>query len=232
MLRGNAAWRHLPHRPGLRFSASAYCQARAKRPLDLFGLLWTRLCTSAQPHLADEGRWHGHRPFVADGSGGSMPATPALQAACGQPTAQRPGCGCPVARLLGRLQAGTGRLLKRLVAPLRTHERARGQAVHPSLHPGDVRVADRGLCAYAPLARLVQAGVQAVRRVGARQIVDCTPGRRFVTPGVRRTPGGKGVPRARWLTALGPPAQLVVWWKPLPCPSGRARETLAALPAT
>jgi hypothetical protein len=41
---------------------------------------------------------------------------------------------------------------------------------------GDVLVADRGWCAYAPLARLVQASVHAVRRVGARQMVDFTPG--------------------------------------------------------
>ena len=34
------------------------------------------------------------------------------------------------------------------------------------------------------------------RRVGARQMVD-------FTPGVRRTPAVKGVPRSRWLTALG-----------------------------
>jgi hypothetical protein len=42
-----------------------------------------------------------------------------------------------------------------------------------------------------------------VLRVGARQIVDFTPGRRFVTPGVRRTPAVKGVPRSRWRKTLG-----------------------------
>ena len=38
-------------------------------------------------------------------------------------------------------------------------------------------MADRGLCSYAHLALLVQAGVPAVLRVGARPIVDFTPGR-------------------------------------------------------
>jgi hypothetical protein len=32
MLHGNTACRHLPHLSGLRFSASAYCQARTKLP--------------------------------------------------------------------------------------------------------------------------------------------------------------------------------------------------------
>jgi Transposase DDE domain len=230
ILHGNTACSHLPHLSGLRFSASAYCQARTKLPLDLFELLLARLCASVQSHVADEGRWHGHRTFLVDGSGCSMPDTPALQAAFGQPTEQRPGCGFPVARLLGLFHAGTGVLLKLVVAPLLTHDLARVQAVHPSLQPGDVLVADRGLCSYAHVALLVQAGVHAVLRVGARQIVDFTPGRPFVKPSVRRTSAVKGVPRSRWLKTLGVHDQLVAWLKPKTCPSWLARETLAALP--
>ena len=93
-------------------------------------------------------------------------------------------------------------------------------------------VADRGRCAYAPLARLVQAGVHAVLRVGARQLVDFTPGRPFVRPSVRRTSAVKGVPRSRWLKALGVHDQLVAWLKPKTCPSWLTREALAALPET
>jgi hypothetical protein len=137
-----------------------------------------------------------------------------------------------VAHLLGLVQAGTGGLLKRVVAPLLTPDLAQGQAVHPALRPGDVLVADRGLGSYAHLALLVQAGLPAVRRVGGRQIVDCTPGRPFVTPSGRRTPAVKGVPRSRWHTALGVQDQLVAWWQPTPCPSWLPRETLAALPET
>jgi hypothetical protein len=39
ILHGNIACSHLPHLSGLRFSAAAYCQARAKLPLRLFALL-------------------------------------------------------------------------------------------------------------------------------------------------------------------------------------------------
>jgi hypothetical protein len=120
---------------------------------------------------------------------------------------------------------GTGLLLKLVVAPLLTHDLAQVQQVHPALEPGDVLVADRGLCSYAPLARLVQAGVQAVLRVGARQIVDFTPGRPFVRPSVRRTAAVKGIPRSRWLKALGVDDQLVAWLKPTTCPSWLTRET-------
>jgi hypothetical protein len=230
ILHGNTACGHLPHLSGLRFSAAAYCQARARLPLRFFDSLLERFGRAVQHVALDEERWHGHRTFLVDGSGCSMPDAPALQDAFGQSTVQRPGCGFPMAHLLGLFHAGTGVLLKLVVAPLLTHDLAQMQQVHPMLAPGDVLVADRGLCSYAHLALLVQAGVHAVLRVGARQIVDFTPSRPFVRPSVRRTPAVKGIPRSRWLKALGVHDQLVAWLKPKTCPSWLARETLAALP--
>ena len=230
ILHGNTACSHLPHLSGLRFTAAAYCQARARLPMRFFALFLERFSRAVQRSALDDGRWHGHRTFLVDGSGCSMPDTPALQDAFGQPTVQRPGCGFPVARLLGLFHAGTGVLLKLVVAPLLTHDLAQVQAVHPSLQEGDVLVADRGLCSYAHLALLVQAGVHAVLRVGARQIVDFTPGRPFDLPSVRRTSAVKGIPRSRWLKTLGVHDQLVAWLKPKTCPSWLAKETLAALP--
>jgi DDE family transposase len=230
ILHGNTACSHLPHLSGLPFSAAAYCQARARLPMRFFDLLLERFSRALQRSAVDDGRWHGHRTFLVDGSTCSMPDTPALQDAFGQSTEQRPGCGFPVAHLLGLFHAGTGVLLKLVVAPLLTHDLAQAQAVHPALQPGDVLVADRGLCSYAHLALLVQAGLHAVLRVGARQIMNFTPGRPFVMPGVRRTPAVKGIPRSRWLKAVGFDDQLVVWYKPKTRPSWLARETLAALP--
>jgi hypothetical protein len=214
----------------LRFSAAAYCQARAKLPLPRFALLLERFGRAVPRAALDEGRWQGHRTFFGDGSGCSRPATPALQDAFGQPPEQRPGGGVPVARLLGLFHAGTGVLLTRVVAPLLTHDLARVQAVHPSVPAGDGLVADRGWCAYAHLALLVQAGGHAVLRGSARQLVACTPGRPFVKPSVRRTAAVKGIPRSRGLTALGVDDPLVAWLKPQTCPSWLTRATLAALP--
>src|SRR5262245_18325229 len=225
MLHGHTACSHLPQLSGLRFSAAASGQARARLPRRFFNLRLERFGRAVQPSALDDGRWHGHRTFLVDGSGGSMPDTPALQEAIGPPTEQRPGWGLAVARLLGLFHAGTGVLLQRVVAPLLAHDLAQVRAVHPSLQPGDVLVADRGLCSSAHLALLVQAGVHAVLRIGARQIVDFTPGRPFVRPSVRRTSAVKGVPRSRWLTALGVHDQLVVWLKPKTCPAWPARET-------
>jgi Transposase DDE domain len=74
--------------------------------------------------------------------------------------------------------------------------------------------------------------VPAVLRVSARQSVDFTPGRPFVTPSVRRTSAVKGVPRSRWRKTRGVDDQLVTWLKPKTCPSWLTRETWAALPET
>jgi Transposase DDE domain len=68
-------------------------------------------------------------------------------------------------------------------------------------------------------------------RVG-RGHVCFTPGRPFVRPSARRTAAVKGIPRSRWLKALGIDDQLVMWLKPKTCPSWLTRETLAALPET
>ncbi len=74
ILHGNTACRHLPHLSSLRFSAAAYCQARARLSLRFFDLFLERFGSAVQPCLSSEGRWHGHRTFVVDGSGCSMPA--------------------------------------------------------------------------------------------------------------------------------------------------------------
>jgi hypothetical protein len=99
ILHGHTACSHLPHLSGVQFTATAYCQARARLPIRFFDLLLERFSRAVQPCLSSESRWHGHRLFLVDGSGGSMPDTPALQAAFGQVTEQRPGCGVPVAHL-------------------------------------------------------------------------------------------------------------------------------------
>jgi hypothetical protein len=229
ILHGNTACQHLPHISGLRFSASAYCQARSKLPLAVLTHLLQRLGHAVQPALSKQGRWHGHRTFFVDGSGCSMPDTPVLQKEFGQPAEQRPGCGFPVAHLLALFHAGTGLLTQLVVAPLHTHDLARVREVHPALQPGDVLVADRGLCAYAHLALLVQAGLHTLLRVQARQIVDFTPGRPFVMPGTRRTPEIKGVPRSRWIKTHGQDDQQVEWFKPKTCPPWLEPETFKTL---
>jgi len=93
ILHGHPACRHLPHLSGLRCSAAAYCHARAKLPLRRLALLLERFGSVVQRSAWDDGRWHGHRMCFVDGSGCSMPDTPALQEAL----SSQPGDGLGVA---------------------------------------------------------------------------------------------------------------------------------------
>jgi hypothetical protein len=107
VLNQNTAMTHLPRLSGERFTASAYCQARQRLPLAVLEGVVARM----NQHLGELGgveRWHGHRVWLADGSGFSMPDTPTLQACFGQPGNQKPGCGFPVAHTLMLLDGQAG----------------------------------------------------------------------------------------------------------------------------
>ena len=233
ILHRNTACAHLPHLAGQRFTASAFCQARTRLPLFVLEQLLRRTSAVCEQTTHDEGRWRGHRTFLVDGSSVSMPDTPELQEAFGQPSGQRPGCGFPVAHLLALFHAGTGFVLEALAAPWHTHDMAEVATLHAALRPGDVLVGDRAFCSFAHLALLRQHGLHAVFRVHQRQLVDFTPSRPHTIP---KPPAGQtGLPRSRWLRQLGGTDQLVEWVKPVRLPTHPPEwltpELCAALPA-
>jgi hypothetical protein len=230
ILHGNTALTHVSLMAGRAFTASAFCQARARLPLAVFRAVLRGLVQAVVPDTQAQGRWLGHRTVLIDGSSFSMPDTPELQARFGQPGNQAKGCGFPVARLLAVFHAGTGLLLDALAAPLRSHEMAGVGGILPLLKAGDVLVADRGFCSFAHLALLVGRGVHAVFRLHQKQIVDFTPGRAHARPGQKRVP--KGMPRSRWLSACGLHDQVVESIKPVERPEWMSVEQYQSLPAS
>ena len=234
VLHGNTACDHVPHLVNGSFTGDAYIQARARLPLELFQRLLTLVCGALAECHDEAARWCGHRVWLLDGSGCSMPDTPALQEAFGQPGGQRPECGFPVAHLLVLFHAGTGLLQKVLVAPLRTHDLKHACQMHAPLAAGDVLVADRGFCSYAHLAQLFQAGLHGVLRIHQRTIVDFRKGRMHVPPSppFPKLKGATGLPRSAWIKWLGHCDQLVQWYKPKQRPTWITAEAYAALPAS
>jgi len=230
VLHGNTSVEHVSRLGGGLFTGAAYCMARAALPLAVFQNVLQGLVNSLTLDTHAEGLWRGHRTFLVDGSAFSMPDTPELQKRFGQPGAQKPGCGFPVAKILALFHAGSGVLLKVMAMPLRSHEMASAAGVHPALRPGDVLIADRGLCSFVHLAMLTIDGVLALFRMHQRQIVDFTPNRPHALPGVKREV--KGLPRSRWLRGLGVLDQVVEWFKPEERPGWMTAEAYAALPAT
>lgn len=191
-LHGGTAITHLRLLAGVTFTPSAYCQAVARLPETFFGLLQI-LVTDRMRDDREGDRWNGHRLFLIDGTGVSMPDTPDLQAAFGQPGGQTPGCGFPVAHVLALFEARSGYLLRAIVAPLRTHDLAHAAATHQEMRAGDVLVGDRAFGSFAHLALCLGRGLHAVFRAHQRRRHTAAPDRlvRYAKPARRPT----------WMTA-------------------------------
>jgi hypothetical protein len=230
ILWGNTACDHLPRLTGRRFTGEAYCKARSKLPLAVLQELLTRI-TSAMLQASDAtSLWHGHRLWLMDGTGLSMPDTPELQRHFGQPGGQRTGCGFPVAHCVALVHAATGLVQRLITAPLRTHDMALAWQLDQAMRAGDVLVADRAYSSYAHLSLLFQRGVQSVMRAHPRLRIDFTARRPHAPPGKPRTGAERGRPYSRWVRRLGKRDQVVEWYRPKSCPTWLTAEQFAALP--
>jgi hypothetical protein len=232
ILHGNTACAHVPRLGAVDCTGEAYVQARQRLPLAVLQRLLSSMREQflGSPTLNDC-RWHGHRTFLVDGSGVSMPDTPELQKEFGQPGGQKPGCGFPVMHLLAMFHAATGLLIEVACAPLRTHDMSRIGQLHPALAAGDVLVGDRAFCSFTHLALLFMRQVFGVFRVHQIQIVNFRPHRRTASSRTRKR-GERGLPTSRWLKRLGRHDQLVEYIKPRQRPKWLSVDAYAALPNT
>jgi len=222
IIHGNTACTHLPHLSGMDFTASAYCQARMRLPLDVLATLVADVGAWMQRATDDgAGLWRGLRTILIDGSSFSMPDTPALQARFGQPGGQKKGCGFPVAHLLAAFDGATGLIVDLIAAPLRTHDMANVHRIIPYLLPGDLVVADRGFCSYAHFALLAQAGMQGCFRMHQRRMVNFAGSKR-----------ANRQPYSKRLKKFGKCDQLVEWRKPQQAPRWLDEDEFARLAET
>jgi hypothetical protein len=160
IIHGNTPCSEVRHIAGCSFTASAWCQARARLPLGVYQAILARVCEAAVPQtLQSRHLWRGHRTFHIDGSSFSMPDTKALRKAFGSPANQTPGCGFPVAHLLVLFSATTGLLLDAFASPLRTGDVSQASEYLAHLNPGDILIGDDSFSSYAHLALLLQANL-------------------------------------------------------------------------
>ena len=227
ILHGNTAITHLRMFTERGFSASAYCQARRRLPLDLFERLLEGMSSGLRRAKRNTNRWLGRQVYFVDGSNFSMPDTPALQKHFGQPYGQKKGCGFPVAHFVALFHAGTGMVTKVLSGSLFSHDLSRFIKLHPTLRKEDVVVGDRAFCSYAHLALMARRGVDAVFRLHQQQIVNFRAGRSYTS-----SKSGKGLPRSRWEKKLGKKDQLVTWFKPKILPPWMNENQYRLLPAS
>ena len=208
----NTAMTHLRHLAGHAVSAAAYCKARMRLPLAALQQLLLDSAAAMRKDAGHDRRWCELRPLLVDGSSTIAPDTPSSQKAFGQPTNQKPGCGFPVPKVLGLMDAFTGLIVQMLVFPLFTHEQSQVWRLHPLLTATDLLVGDRGFCSFVHLSMLAARGVKACFRLHQRHRVDFRPHRksRDAVPKNRR----KGRPTSTFLRRLAKHDQVVRWKKP------------------
>lgn len=159
--------------------ASAYCQARMRLPGSVITGMAQRVADKMKDLVNPETGWLGHRVWVVDGSSVSMPDTPELQEAFPQPQAQKPGCGFPVAQLVGLFCWTTGALLDMVIDSMQPHELNLVRRLYNRFRPGDVVLADRAYSAWVDMVRLWQDGVYCVFRLHQCRRADFRMGKRL-----------------------------------------------------
>jgi len=190
---------------------TAYCQARQRLPLGLFKTALQKVGRSLQAKVGNRYLWRERRVWVVDGSSCSMPDTPELQQAFGQPDGQRKGCGFPVARIVSMFCWATGAVADVAIAAYRSSELTLWRQLWGQLRSGDIVLADRFYCTYADIAMLLALGCDGVFRLqGARaRTMDFRQGKR-----------------------LGKNDRLVTWHRPKASPRSISQETFGSLPET
>ncbi len=149
ILFGNVACNFVPRWAGKHVTGSADCEARARLPLAVLQKLLTRCTSRMAEAVRNTGLWLGHRLFLLDGSGFSMPDTAELQAHFGQSGNRAAGCGFPAGRWLALMHFGSGLFQKVLTARgtreagRRSHELSGTPQLHPELAAGDGLLGDR-----------------------------------------------------------------------------------------
>jgi hypothetical protein len=206
--RVEAWWRWGQLRSATTLTDSAYVQARQRLDLQTLRLIQRQVAWHLERNVNRKERWReGRSVKIVDGTSFSMPDTAANQAAWPQPSGQKPGCGFPVAKLVGVFSLASGALLEQAVDHLHVHDSQLFRTLWSQLEEGDIMLADRAFCSYGAMASLRRRGVDTVSRLHQMRKVDWRRGRR-----------------------LGPGDQLLTWSKPVLPLENWTQSEWAALP--
>ena len=204
------AWYVARRQPRPGSGTAAYCNARSRLPDNTLLDIHRHTADELQRRITTDQLWCGRHVKVVDGTGVSMPDTPANQKAFPQPSNQKKGCGFPVAKLVGCFCLASGALLHWAEGTKHVHELKLFRKLFSFFQPNDIVLTDRGFCSYVDIALLLRGGVDSVMRLHQARLNDLRYGKR-----------------------LGPNDRLVIWQKPIQRPQGciladwrRAPQTL------
>jgi len=223
ILMGNVTCDAVVHRSGGAFTASAYCQARQRLPLEVLQEVSDRIVRQAIAMFCrrraggKEHLWCGHRTFLMDGSGATLADTEEVRTYFGISGNCKPGCSYPTAHLLLMVGAG-GVGIDCFCSPLRTGDMTHASRMHMHLRAGDVLIGDRQ---FSGVAHLHSLGTQRLHGV-------------FPLHHSRKIAWGKhgnhGINGRRFVKTLGWRDQLVEYRKPSVRPKWMSKQAFDAMP--
>lgn len=176
------AYCQLTGKPAPTHDTGDYCVARAKLSEHALRELSCDVAADAQSDADSAWLWQGRNAYLVDGFTLMMADTPENQAEYPQHTAQKPGVGFPIARVLSILSLATGCLVDAAVGPFAgkgTGETALLRKLLDVFKPGDVVVADRYFCNYWLIAMLMQRSVHVCFRKHQKRPTDFRKGKRL-----------------------------------------------------
>ena len=152
-------------------STASYCAARKK--------LDERMLKDILEHTARRleeipgtSRINNRRVIVVDGTGVSMPDTPANQEVWPQSARQKLGCGFPTARICACFSLKSGALLSYTLGNKKSHELRLFRQQWNTFKRGDIMLGDKGFCSYFDIANLKEQGVDSVITLARRTPVS------------------------------------------------------------
>lgn len=146
-------------------SSSAYCQARINFDSDSLKKIFNHT-----NNLHAKGKdWKSHRVVVVDGTGLSMPDTPANQEVYPQQKTQKIGCGFPSARALACFCLFSGTLLSYRLGNKKSHELLLLRNQIQTFKAGDILLGDKMFCTYYDINKFKESEVDSVITLAKRK---------------------------------------------------------------
>lgn len=160
----------LEGRPNVDEGTSAYCQARARLPVDLLVAALHASAHAATARVAPRVALQGRAVKMLDGSTLTLPDTARNQAEYPQSKSQKPGCGFPLLNLLAVWDARGATIADVELGNQQHSELRLLHQLTPRLTPKDIVVYDRALGHYVGCALLPARGIDLISRVHTRRI--------------------------------------------------------------
>lgn len=154
-------------------NTSAYCQARARLPLDLISTLARETGTLIADGAPDWWQWRARRVRLVDGTTVTLADTEENQAKYPQLKSQKAGLGFPLCRVVALTCLTTGAVLNANIGPCKGKggdEQSLLRGMLDTLQTGEILVADAYYATYFLLCELIRRGIDGVfEQYGSRK---------------------------------------------------------------